>query len=111
MHWQTLLALVSTTLLLTACGKAVPPEKMAFVGDWRGPAMTLSITQDGQVAYERHKGGVNTSINAPLKGFSGDNFEVGLGPISTVFVVNVPPHQSRDKWYMTVDGVELTRTP
>jgi hypothetical protein len=96
-------------LLLSACGKPVPSEKAIYVGEWRHPTMYLLITQDGSVKYKRLKGGVTTSIQAPLKGFSGDDFEVGIGPIKTVFVVSKPPYPMDGKWVMVVDGVELTR--
>jgi hypothetical protein len=97
------------SFVLAGCGKPVPQDKSAYVGEWQGPGMTLMLTQDGSVAYERKKGGTNTSIDAPLKGFNGNNFEVGIGPMSTIFVVATPPHQVEGKWKMTVDGVELTR--
>jgi hypothetical protein len=45
----------------------------------------------------------------PLNGFEGNNVVVGIGPISTTFMVSVPPHQEGGDWKMTVDGVELTR--
>jgi len=97
-------------LLLTACGVPVPPEKAAYVGQWEGLGMSLLITQDGSVAYKRIKGGVNTSINAPLKKFEGDNFVVGIGMWTTTFVVSKPPREEGGRWRMTVDGVELVRT-
>ena len=95
--------------LLVACAHPVPPDKSAYVGQWKGLAMALLITQDGSVAYKRLKGGVTTSISGPLKRFSGDNFVVGFGFFSTTFEVSVPPHQDGTDWKMTVDGVELTR--
>ncbi|HEY8102420.1 MAG TPA: hypothetical protein VIF82_16900 [Burkholderiaceae bacterium] len=96
---------------LTSCGKPVPLEKAAYVGEWQAQAMYLLITQDGSVSYKRLKGGVSTSIDAPLKEFVGDTFEVGVGPMATKFVINKPPYQEGDKWKMVVDGVELTKTP
>ena len=96
-------------LLLAACANPVPPEKAAYVGDWSAPGMNLLITQDGSVAYKRIKGGVTTSVNAPLKKFEGDNFVVGIGMWTTTFVVSKPPGQDAGRWKMTVDGVELTR--
>jgi hypothetical protein len=51
-----------------------------------------------------------TDVEGPLKGFSGDNFDVGVGPMRTTFLVDQPPHQVGEKWQMTVDGVELTKT-
>jgi hypothetical protein len=95
---------------LLACGKPVPAEKSAYVGEWQDKTMYLLITQDGSIRYKRLKGGVTNSIEAPLKGFDGNNFEVGVGPMTTIFVVSKPPYQDGEKWKMVVDGVELTKT-
>jgi hypothetical protein len=75
-------------LALAGCGKPVPAEKSAYVGEWQEKTMYLLITQDGSVRYKRLKGGGSTSVEGPLKRFDGNNFEVGIGP----------------------DGVELTRS-
>jgi hypothetical protein len=97
-------------LSLFGCGKPIPPEKSAYVGEWREKTMFLLITQDGSVRYKRLKGGVSTSVEGPLKGFVGDNFEVGVGPIGMTFVVNKPPYQDGERWKMVVDDMELTKT-
>ena len=107
---KTLAALAAAILLLAACGKPVPPEKAAYVGEWQSPSMYLLITQDGSVRYKRLKGGGTVSIEGPLKEFQGDNFVAGVGPMSTVFVVRKPPYKDGDKWKMVVDDMELTRT-
>jgi hypothetical protein len=73
--------------------------------------MALLITQDGSVAYQRLEGGVNKSIDGPLKGFEGDHFVVGIGPLATKFVVTAAPHLDGSSWKMTVDGVELSKKP
>jgi len=98
-----------TLLALGGCAKPVPAEKASYVGEWSGTGMALLITKDGSVGYRRLQGGVKKSIDAPLEEFQGDNFVVGVGPISTTFVVTVPPHLDGTAWKMTVDGVELTR--
>lgn len=95
---------------LAACGKPVPPEKAAFVGEWQRPDMYLLITQDGSVKYKRLKAGATVEVNGPLQGFEGDDFSVGLGSMSTKFKVNQPPREVDGVWKMTVDGVELART-
>jgi hypothetical protein len=97
-------------LMLSACGKPVPPDRSEYVGEWQEKSMYLLITQDGSVRYKRVKGGVSTSIEAPLKRFDGDNFVVGFGPMSTTFTVSRPPYHDGRAWNMVVDGVELTRT-
>ena len=95
--------------MLAACGKAVPPEKAAYVGEWRAPGMYLLLTQDGSVKYERLKAGASTSVTGPLKDFEGDNFVVGVGLMTTTFVVSKPPYQAGGRGKMVVDGVELTK--
>jgi hypothetical protein len=97
-------------LSLLGCGKPVPPEKSAYVGEWREKTMYLLITQDGSVRYKRLKGGASTSVEGPLKGFDGNNFEVGIGPMSTTFIVSKPPYQDGESWKMVVDDIELTKT-
>ena len=110
MKARTFLALAALATLLAACGVPVPADKAAYVGEWQEPSMYLLITQDGSVRYKRLQAGASKSIDAPLKGFVGDNFTVGVGPMTTTFVVSKPPHLDGDKWRMTVDGVELTKS-
>ncbi len=104
----TFLALLFA-LVLIGCAKPIPAEKAAYIGEWSGFAMSLLITQDGSVAYRRLEGGVNKSIDGPLKEFQGNNFVVGVGPASTTFLVSAAPHLDGAVWKMTVDGVELTK--
>jgi hypothetical protein len=103
--------LLISILALSACGKPIPPEKSAYVGEWRAQTMALLITQDGSVVYKRIKGGATTSVNGPIRRFEGDNFVVGIPLVSTTFEVSKPPYQEADKWKMVVDGVELTKIP
>lgn len=95
---------------LVGCGKPVPAEKSAYVGEWQTRTMYLLITQEGSVRYKRLKGGASTSVEGPLKGFTGNDFEVGVGPMATTFVVSKPPYQDGERWKMVVDGVELVKT-
>lgn len=96
-------------LTLLGCSKPVPPERSAYVGEWRSPAMSLLITQDGSVKYQRIKGGVTSSVSGPLQKFEGNDFHVGIAFLSTRFVVDKAPAQEKGAWKMTVDGEELTR--
>jgi hypothetical protein len=95
--------------LLIACSQPLPTDKSSYAGQWHGPGMSLRITNDGRVEYRRRTSGGNTSINAPIQRFEGDNFVVGLGPFNTTFVVAKPPHLDGAVWKMTVDGVDLVR--
>jgi len=109
MRYRQVAAIAAFCTLLAGCGSPVPPEKAAYVGEWRGKSMFLAISQDGKVSYKRQKGAASTSIDAPLRGFDGDNFNVGIALISTTFVVSKPPYREGNAWKMVVDGVELTR--
>lgn len=96
-------------IFLAGCTKPVPPEKSAYVGEWQEKTMYLLITQDGSVKYKRLKGGKTTSIDGPIKAFNGNDFEVGVGPMATTFVVNKPPYQDGEVWKMVVDGQQLSK--
>lgn len=109
MHAQKLITIFLFLIVLAGCGKPVPAEKAAFVGEWENEIMYLLITQNGTVKYERTEGNGSKSVEGPLKGFKGDDFEVGIGPMSTVFVVSKAPYLDGDSWKMVVDGVELTK--
>jgi hypothetical protein len=104
-------ALLLTALLLTACSTPLPPERADYAGVWRNGNTMLAITPQGRVLYRVERGnGFRKSIEAPLKRFEGNDFVVGLGPISTTFVVTQKPQQQPDgRWTMTVDGIELVR--
>lgn len=98
-------------LLLAACTPVpVPEDKLSYVGEWKSDTRTLRISREGQVNYKRDDGGVQSSVNAPIKAFAGDNFEVGVGPIKTTFVVNQVPREDATGWSMVVDGATLRKT-
>lgn len=101
--------LIALCLLLVGCAEPLPPERLDYVGQWQAPGMTLLILADGSVSYQRIRGGATVSVNGPLQAFIGNDFSVGLGPLSTQFSVSVAPHEREGVWYMTVDGVDLTR--
>ena len=101
--------LVACALLLAACGEPLPKDKLEYAGEWRGPQVYLLITPAGRCVYERQRDAGNVSIDAPVQRFEGNNFLVGIGPLTTTFVVSRPPALVDGKWKMTVDGVELTR--
>ena len=102
--------LLSAALLVAGCSEPIPPEKIAYAGEWRGENVELVITLEGSVQYERRSGSSTVSVNAPIQRFVGDDFVVGIGPFNTTFVVSKPPHLVDGQYRMVVDGVELTRT-
>lgn len=106
-------ALLLTLLALVGCGQAVPPDKQAYIGEWQSNGMAVNISQSGRVIVvkESPDGGNSgkTRVEAPLQGFDGNDFTIGLGPMKTTYKVSVPPHEDNGEWKMTVDGMELTR--
>ncbi len=105
-----IIALLLATLGLAGCGQSVPPDKQAFVGEWQSNGMAVNIAQNGKVIVVKEGSGGNTRVEAPLQGFTGNDFTIGLGPMKTTYKVSVAPHEDNGQWKMTVDGVELTRS-
>ena len=103
------LAALAALVLLVSCAQPVPPERAAYVGDWRGENMQLLISAGGQVHYFRQRGNSRTTVDMPIQAFEGDDIVVGFGPFKTRFVVSKPPHRDGNVFKMTVDGVELVR--
>jgi hypothetical protein len=96
-------------LLLSSCAKPLPTNKKIYEGEWRSKHVLLVITAGGEVSYTFQKGSMSKSINAPIKEFIGDDFVVGIGPLSTTFDVSRAPYQEDGEWKMIVDGHELIR--
>ena len=96
-------------LLGAGCGIHVPEDRREYIGAWQGSGVTLVITADGRVEYERRQGSVSKSISAPIRAFEGDDFIVGIPLLTTRFRVERPPYREGDAWKMRVDGVELVR--
>lgn len=96
-------------MVLAACSKPLPEDRLEYVGDWQSKEMRLLILQDGTVSYKRLKGGGTVSVNGPLQEFAGDDFTVGLWVFKTTFKVTEPPHEVEGVWQMVVDGVRLRR--
>jgi hypothetical protein len=109
MRRLAMVLLATCALLLAACGEPLPQDKRDYAGEWRGAQVYLHISPGGRCVYERRRDSGNVSIDAPIQRFEGDDFLVGLGPLTTRFVVSRPPRIVDGKWKMTVDGVELTR--
>ncbi len=109
MKVMRILILAALGILLCGCGKPVPQEKAAYIGQWQSENMYLNITADGSVNYKRKDGNASTEVNAPIKDFHGNDFDVGVGPMSTTFSVSKPPYQDGAQWKMVIDGVALTK--
>ena len=108
------LSLLLVTPILTACSPStlytpLPEDKSNYAGEWNGGPTSLVITPEGRAIYQHKDGNMSKSLDAPVKEFKGDNFVVGVGFMSTEFVVSAPPHEDGGVWKMTVDGIELTR--
>ena len=109
MRHFTIVMLLLTILGLVGCGQAVPADKQGYVGEWQSQGMAVNIDAGGKVVVVKEGSNGNTRVEAPLQGFSGNDFTIGLGPMKTTYKVSVPPHQDNGEWKMTVDGKELTR--
>lgn len=92
---------------LIGCSKSLPESRQAYLGEWRGEGVVLSIMPDGMVDYQRTQGSASMSIKAPIKRFDGDDFVF----MATTFIVNEPPNYSDGTWVMTVDGIKLVKAP
>lgn len=109
---MTVMRLSSLLTLLAAlagCAVPIPYEKSRYVGEWEGERAYLLVTSDGYVAYDRLKGWLSQSVSGRLKGFKGNDIQVGFGPIASTIVVNEPPFYDRDGWKIVVDGAVLFR--
>lgn len=97
--------------LLAGCAEPLPPERADYAGVWHNERTRLAISPDGRVFYtSTNDKGLHTKIDAPIKRFDGDSFDVGIGPFATTFVVSAAPRRGDDgRWTMTVDGAELVR--
>lgn len=104
-----IIALLLTLLGLVGCGQSVPPDKQAYIGEWQSNGMAVNIAANGKVIVVKEGANGRTKVEAPLQGFTGNDFTIGLGPMKTTYTVSAPPHQVNGEWKMTVDGKELTR--
>lgn len=85
--------------------------KNGFIGTWSAEGITLVITPEFSVDYEKRSGSSSSSVSAPIQRFERDQFQVGMFGINTTFVIDEPPHiDDSGAWWMTLDGVALTRT-
>lgn len=107
---KKLTVLLLTVFILFGCSKPLPENKLSYVGEWKSKEMYLLILADGTVSYKRLQNGGSTSVNGPLKEFVGDDFIVGIAFLTTTFDVTEVPFQIDGKWFMTVDGIKLSKS-
>src|SRR5258705_3105509 len=93
---------LALVLALAGCRKPVPPDKAAYVGEWKSSSMAILITQEGRVVYKRVKGSSTTSVDGPIQKFEGNNFVVGIPYLTTTFEVSKPPFEQDGRWKMVV---------
>lgn len=99
-------------ITLIGCAKPLPADKISYAGTWNSVdnRVHLTITPEGRVEYNNVQPGKSSSVSAPIKSFNGDNFDAGIGPLSTEFKVNQPPKQDEQgNWFMIVDGHTLAK--
>lgn len=87
----------------------LPDKKRSYAGQWEGENMRLHIAPSGEIDYERRRGSSQVTVTGPITQFDGDDFVVGFWFFETRFDVTQPPHLEGDTWWMTVDGVALSR--
>lgn len=106
----TALAAVAVAgLALAGCREPIPADYAQYAGHWRGDGLLLVLMPNGQADYEKVSDGARTRIEGPVHSFDAEGFSIGVGVLSVRFRVDEPPHLSRGRWRMTVDGQELVR--
>lgn len=111
---RVLVVLVALASIVTAgCAKPLPPERRSYVGFWQadvdGEHFVLGVSGEGRVHFVRSRPGYSETLNLPVKGFTGDSFDVGVGPLTTHFEVQQAPHLEQGRWTMTMNGRVYTR--
>ena len=98
--------LIISIFLISACSGELPLEKQDFVGLWKNNSISLLITAEGSIHYEK-KGGTNVTVSAPIKKFTDDKMVVGIWFITTDFKIDQSPTQENGTWFIIVDGNKL----
>jgi hypothetical protein len=117
---KVLFFLASLTIALALTwGWFIPDAKKTYIGQWKGPGISLYIGRLGYIRYVRvdpadydPTKSMDMSrilIRAPIHSFVGDDITVGTFFFYHTFHVTSPPHKEGSIWHMTVDGRELTR--
>lgn len=90
--------------------KPLPPERAAYAGKWHSADVALTISEQGQVIYDRREGTGNVHVEGSIAGWSESGFVVGVMTVKTDFKVTRAPAQIDGVWQMTVNGDDLIRT-
>lgn len=105
---------LALVLALAACSSpppGAPLDVATIAGSWRGDHVALDIDEAGTVHYQR-TGTTNAKLSGlSLSNLSSTGFDVGVGMLSTHFVINSVPATAGDTTTMTIDGVVLTKQP
>ena len=104
-------SLFLTSLASLAGAVPVPPDKQAYVGEWTGNGVELSIGADGSVSYKQQAGSFSKSLSGKLIEFVGPSLRVDALIIKGTVTVDEPPHEDRGVWVMTVGGAKVLRKP
>ncbi len=88
---------------------ALAGPKAAYVGAWRGTGTNaLDIGADGMMRFVKGEGRSDSTMNAPIAAFRGNDIEMKAF-ITVTMKVSEAPHQVGDHWEMTVDNIKLQR--
>jgi len=101
-------------VLLTArlaAAAPIPEDKQAYVGEWEGHGVTLSISAGGQVAFEKASGAFSRKLSGFFTGFDGNDLKMNALITTLTIKVQEPPHQDRGVWLMTVEGAQVLKKP
>lgn len=113
MRTPLLAVAVAFALALAACSSPPPPgaplDVATIAGSWRADHVKLDIDPTGTVHYERTGTTSSKLSGLSLSNLSSTGFDVGVGMLSTHFVINTVPATAGDTTTMTIDGVVLTK--
>jgi hypothetical protein len=105
--------LAAVLVALAACSSPPPPgaalDVATVAGSWRGDHVKLDIDPTGTVHYERTGTTSSKLSGLSLSNLSSTGFDVGVGMLSTHFVINAVPATTGSTTTMTVDGAVLTK--
>jgi len=107
-QFKHLILAFSCCMLLTSCA-SLPQDRIDYVGYWSNQTSSLKITADGQFHFSKRSKDSNTSVNAPIQSFSGDSVVVGIGPLSSTYIVSKRPYQEGSLWKMVIEGETLIK--